>query len=188
MSDDDKQIESQEMPEKRWYVVQAMVGYEKKIVERLHEAVELHGLEDLFGEVLVPTEEVIEMRGTKKIRSERKFYPGYVLVNMALTDEAWYLVRKLPKVLGFVGGARPAPITEKEADAIMSRMKEGADKPKPKVMFEAGEVIRICDGPFNDFDGVVKEVDYEKNKIKAEVSIFGRPTPVELDYSQVEKT
>jgi transcriptional antiterminator NusG len=147
-------------------------------------------MQDLFGEILVPTEEVVEMRGGSQRRSERKFFPGYVLVQMDMTDEAWHLVKDVPKVMGFIGGTgdRPAPITDKEADAILQRMQEGVEKPKPKVLFEPGEVVRVIDGPFNDFNGVVEEVDYDKSRLKVSVLIFGRSTPVDLEFGQVEKS
>ena len=147
------------------------------------------GLQDKFGEILVPTEEVVEMREGQKRRSERKFFPGYVLVQMEMDDETWHLVKEVPKVLGFIGGSsdRPAPITEKEADRILQRVQEGVDKPRPKVLFEAGEVVRVTDGPFNDFNGVVEEVNYEKSRLRVSVLIFGRSTPVELEFGQVEK-
>ena len=174
---------------KRWYVVHAFSGYEGKVKASLEERSERMGMQDYFGEILVPTEEVVEMRGGQQRRSERKFFPGYVLVNMELTDETWHLVKDTPQVLGFIGGTedKPAPITQKEADAILQRVQEGAEKPRPKVLFEPGEVVRVTDGPFNDFNGVVEEVDYEKSRLKVSVSIFGRSTPVELEFGQVEK-
>ena len=146
-------------------------------------------MEELFGDVLVPTEEVVEMKGGQKRRSDRKFFPGYVLLEMEMTDETWHLVKDVPKVMGFIGGTadRPAAISQKEADAILSRVQEGADKPRPKVLFEPGEMVRVVDGPFNDFNGVVEEVDYDKIRLKVAVLIFGRSTPVELDFHQVEK-
>jgi transcriptional antiterminator NusG len=146
-------------------------------------------MEDQFGEVLVPTEEVVEMRDGQKRKSDRKFFPGYVLVQMEMNDDSWHLVKDVPKVMGFIGGTsdKPAPISDREADEILNRVQEGAEKPRPKVLFEAGEVIRIIDGPFNDFNGVVEEVDYEKSRLRVEVSIFGRSTPVDLDFGQVEK-
>ncbi|WP_339668445.1 transcription termination/antitermination protein NusG [Dasania marina] len=173
---------------KRWYVVHAYSGYEKKVAEALKERVELTGMQDKFGEVLVPTEEVVEMRGGQKRRSERKFFPGYVLVEMELADDSWHLVKDTPRVMGFIGGKadKPAPITEAEANAILQRIESG-DKPKPKTIFEAGEMVRVTDGPFNDFNGVVEEVNYEKSKLHVAVLIFGRSTPVELDFGQVEK-
>ncbi|BAO43234.1 transcription termination/antitermination protein NusG [Thiolapillus brandeum] len=174
---------------KRWYVVHAFSGYEGKVQRSLAERIERFGMEDYFGEILVPTEEVVEMRGGQQRRSERKFFPGYVLVNMELTDETWHLVKDTPQVLGFIGGTedKPAPITDKEAEAILQRVQEGSEKPRPKVLFEPGEVVRVIDGPFNDFNGVVEEVDYDKSRLKVSVSIFGRSTPVELEFGQVEK-
>ncbi len=174
---------------KRWYVVHAFSGYEGKVQRSLRERIERFGMQDYFGDILVPTEEVVEMRGGQQRRSERKFFPGYVLVNMELTDETWHLVKDTPQVLGFIGGTedKPAPITDKEAEAILQRVQEGSEKPRPKVLFEPGEVVRVIDGPFNDFNGVVEEVDYEKSRLKVSVSIFGRSTPVELEFGQVEK-
>ncbi|WP_457675440.1 transcription termination/antitermination protein NusG [Thiolapillus sp.] len=174
---------------KRWYVVHAFSGYEGKVQRSLAERIERFGMQDYFGDILVPTEEVVEMRGGQQRRSERKFFPGYVLVNMELTDETWHLVKDTPQVLGFIGGTedKPAPITDKEAEAILQRVQEGTEKPRPKVLFEPGEVVRVIDGPFNDFNGVVEEVDYDKNRLKVSVSIFGRSTPVELEFGQVEK-
>ncbi|WP_078121444.1 transcription termination/antitermination protein NusG [Thiosocius teredinicola] len=174
---------------KRWYVVHAYSGFEGHVKRSLQERIERAGMQDLFGEILVPTEEVVEMRAGSQRRSERKFFPGYVLVQMEMTDDTWHLVKDVPKVMGFIGGTgdRPAPITDKEADAILQRMQEGVDKPKPKVLFEPGEVVRVIDGPFNDFNGVVEEVDYEKSRLKVSVLIFGRSTPVDLEFGQVEK-
>jgi transcriptional antiterminator NusG len=173
----------------QWYVVHAYSNYEHKVKSSLEERIKRFGLEDKFGEILVPTEEVVEMREGNKLRSERKFFPGYVLVKMEMDDETWHLVKEVPKVLGFIGGSsdKPAPITEKEADAILNRVKEGVDKPRPKVLFEAGEVVRVIEGPFNDFNGVVEQVNYEKSKVRVAVQILGRSTPVELDFGQVEK-
>lgn len=174
---------------KRWYVVHAYSGYEKKVVTALQERIEMQGMQELFGEVLVPTEEVVEMRGGQKRRSERKFFPGYVLVQMELTDATWHLVKDTPRVMGFIGGRadKPAPITEKEAELILQRVDDSAETPKPKTLFEPGEMVRVIDGPFNDFNGVVEEVNYEKSKLRVAVLIFGRSTPVELDFGQVEK-
>ncbi len=174
---------------KRWYVVHAYSGYEKKVATALKERIELHKMEDKFGEVLVPTEEVVEMRGGQKRRSERKFFPGYVLVEMELGDDTWHLVKETPRVMGFIGGKadKPAPITEAEANTILQRVESG-EAPKPKTLFEPGEMVRVVDGPFNDFNGVVEEVNYEKSKLHVAVLIFGRSTPVELDFGQVEKT
>lgn len=175
---------------KRWYVVHAYSGFESTVKRSLQERIERAGMQDQFGEIMVPTEEVVEMRGGAQRRSERKFFPGYVLVQMEMTDDAWHLVKDVPKVMGFIGGTgdRPAPITDKEADAILQRMQEGVEKPKPKVLFEPGEVVRVIDGPFNDFNGVVEEVDYDKSRLKVSVLIFGRSTPVDLEFGQVEKT
>lgn len=173
---------------KRWYVVHAYSGYEKKVANALKERIELHKMQDKFGDVLVPTEEVVEMRGGQKRRSERKFFPGYVLVQMDLGDDTWHLVKETPRVMGFIGGKadKPAPITEAEANTILRRV-ESDEAPKPKTLFEPGEMVRVIDGPFNDFNGVVEEVNYEKSKLHVAVLIFGRSTPVELDFSQVEK-
>ncbi len=185
MSDD---TISEKKPKLRWYVVQAFSGYEGRVQKTLLEHIEIHGLEDKFGQILVPTEEVVEMRAGQKRKSARKFFPGYVLVEMAMDEESWHLVKSVPRVLGFIGGTsdRPAPITQAEADRILQRLEE-TDAPKPKTMFEVGEVIRVIDGPFADFSGVVEELDYEKNRIKVSVLIFGRSTPVDLEFSQVEK-
>jgi len=173
----------------RWYIVHAYSNFEHKVKSALEERIALMGLEDKFGQILVPTEEVVEMREGQKRRSERKFFPGYVLVQMEMDDETWHLVKEVPKVLGFIGGSsdRPAPITEKEADNILQRVQEGVDKPRPKVLFEPGEVVRVTDGPFNDFSGVVEQVNYEKSRLQVAVQILGRSTPVELDFGQVEK-
>ncbi|WP_223671323.1 transcription termination/antitermination protein NusG [Kangiella shandongensis] len=173
----------------RWYVVQAFSGYENKVKHLLQERIELAGLQEQFGEVLVPTEEVVEMRAGQKRKSERKFFPGYVLVEMEMNEETWQVVRNTPRVMGFIGGTsdRPAPISKKEADAILNRIEDSGDKPKPKVLFEAGEMVRVTDGPFADFNGVVESVNYEKSRLQVSVSIFGRSTPVELEFSQVEK-
>ena len=155
----------------------------------LKDRIKLQGLDDKFGEILVPTEKVVEMRDGQRRKSERKFFPGYVLVQMEMDDETWHLVKEVPKVLGFIGGSsdKPAPITDKEAQAILNRVQEGVDKPRPKILFEPGEVVRVTDGPFNDFSGVVENVNYEKSKVRVAVQILGRSTPVELDFSQVEK-
>ena len=175
---------------KRWYVVHAYSGFEKQVKRSLEDRILRAEMEDLFGDVLVPTEEVVEMKGGQKRRSDRKFFPGYVLVEMEMTDETWHLVKDVPKVMGFIGGTadRPAPISQKEADAILNRVQEGVDKPRPKVLFEPGEMVRVVEGPFNDFNGVVEEVDYDKSRLKVAVLIFGRSTPVELEFHQVEKS
>ncbi len=173
----------------RWFVVHAYSGFENRVKQSLLERIERSGMQDKFGEIMVPTEEVVEMREGQKRRSERKFFPGYVLVQMDMDDDTWHMVKDVPKVLGFIGGTsdRPAPITDKEADAILQRVQEGTEKPRPKVLFEPGEVVRVTDGPFNDFNGVVEEVNYEKSKLRVAVMIFGRSTPVDLDFGQVEK-
>ena len=173
----------------RWYVVHAYSGFENQVKKSLTERIERYAMQNKFGEILVPMEEVVEMREGQKKRSERKFFPGYVLVQMAMDDESWHLVKDVPKVLGFIGGTtdKPAPISDREADSILQRIQEGVDKPRPKVLFEPGEVVRVIDGPFNDFNGVVEEVNYEKNRMLVAVQIFGRSTPVELEFGQVEK-
>ena len=173
----------------QWYVVHAYSNFEHKVKESLVERVRRAGMQDKFGEVLVPTEEVVEMREGQRRKSERKFFPGYVLVQMEMDDETWHLVKEVPKVLGFIGGSsdKPAPITDKEAQSILNRVQEGVDKPRPKILFEPGEVVRVTEGPFNDFSGVVENVNYEKSKVRVAVQILGRSTPVELDFSQVEK-
>ncbi|MAI53315.1 MAG: transcription termination/antitermination protein NusG [Gammaproteobacteria bacterium TMED95] len=174
---------------KRWYVVHAFSGFEKQVMRALAERIELSGLQDKFGEVLVPAEEVVEMKAGKKRRSERKFFPGYVLVEMELDDSTWHLVKETPRVMGFIGGKadQPAPISNAEAQAILQRVQVGSEKITPKIVFEPGEMVRVVDGPFNDFNGVVEEVNYEKNRLHVAVTIFGRSTPVELDFGQVEK-
>jgi transcriptional antiterminator NusG len=174
----------------RWYVAQTYSGYEKFVMKALKERVELNHMQDSFGEIVVPTEEVVEMRSGQKRKSERKFFPGYVLMQMDMNEKAWHLVRQTPKVLGFIGGTseRPAPLSQKEADAILKRVEESVDKPKHKIVFEPGEVVRVNEGPFADFNGVVEEVNYEKNRLRVAVLIFGRSTPVELEFKQVEKT
>jgi transcriptional antiterminator NusG len=173
----------------QWYVVHAYSGFENQVKRALEERVARADMGDMFGEILVPTEEVVEMREGTKRRSERKFFPGYVLVQMEMNDDTWHLVKDAPKVMGFIGGTsdKPAPITEQEANSILQRVQEGVDKPRPKVLFEAGEVVRVTDGPFNDFNGVVEEVNYEKSRLRVSVLIFGRSTPVELEFGQVEK-
>ena len=174
---------------KRWYVVHAYSGFEKSVQKALRERIDRSEVADLFGQVLVPVEEVVDIKNGRRSITERKFFPGYVLVEMEMTDDTWHLVKSTPKVTGFVGGTanRPAPISKKEVDAIMQQMQEGVEKPKPKVLFEVGEKVRVINGPFNDFNGSVDEVNYERNKLRVSVQIFGRDTPVELDFSQVEK-
>lgn len=175
---------------KRWYVVQAYSNYENKVKLAVEERIERLGMQEHFEDILVPTEEVVEMREGQKRRSERKFFPGYVLVKMEMNDDSWHLIKDTPRVLGFIGGSsdRPAPITDKEVDTILQRVQDGVEKPRPKTLFEVGEVVRVTDGPFNDFNGAVEEVNYEKNRLRVAVLIFGRSTPVELDFGQVEKT
>jgi transcriptional antiterminator NusG len=174
---------------KRWYVIHAYSGFEAQVKRSLAERIKRADMEEMFGDILVPTEEVVEMRGGQQRRSERKFFPGYVLVHMELTDDTWHLVKSVPKVMGFIGGTgdRPAPIPDRQAEAILQRVQEGVEKPRPKVLYEPGEVVRVVDGPFTDFNGVVEEVDYEKNRLKVSVLIFGRSTPVDLEFSQIEK-
>ncbi|MDN3519877.1 transcription termination/antitermination protein NusG [Aquisalimonas lutea] len=173
----------------RWYVVHAYSGFENKVKQSLEERIKRAGMEDRFGEILVPTEEVVEIRGGQKRRSERKFFPGYVLVRMEMDDDTWHLVKEVPRVMGFIGGRsdKPAPISDKEAEQILNRVQEGVEKPRPKVLFEVGEVVRVIDGPFTDFNGAVEEVNYDKSRLRVAVLIFGRSTPVELGFDQVEK-
>ena len=174
---------------KRWYVVHAYSGMEKAVERNLRERIDRAGMQDKFGRILVPTEEVVELKNGKKSVTERRFFPGYVLVEMDMDDESWHLVKHTSKVTGFVGGARnrPAPISEAEVMKIVNQMKEGVDKPRPKVEWVVGELVRVKDGPFTDFNGAVEEVNYEKSKVKVSVTIFGRATGVELDFAQVEK-
>ena len=174
---------------KRWYVVHAYSGFEKQVMRALQERIELSSFSEKFGEVIVPAEEVVEMRAGKKRRSERKFFPGYVLVEMELGDDTWHLVKETPRVMGFIGGKadQPAPLSDAEANAILDRVAAGSEKATPKTVFEPGEIVRVIDGPFNDFSGVVEEVNYEKNRLHVAVTILGRSTPVELDFDQVEK-
>lgn len=174
---------------RRWYVVHAYSGFENYVKNALLERIRADNVEYLFGDVLVPTEEVVELKAGQKRKSERKFFPGYVLVEMEMNDQTWHLIRSIPKVLGFIGGTsdKPAPISPKEAEIILQRMQDSTDKPKPKVLFEMGEVVRVIDGPFADFNGVVEEVNYDKNRLRVAVLIFGRSTPVELQFDQVEK-
>ncbi len=175
---------------KQWFVVHAYSGYEKQVVRSMEEHIETKGLGQEFGEILVPTEEVIEIRGEQRRTTTRKFFPGYILVEMELNDNTWHLIKNVPKVLGFIGGTsnRPTPITQSEVDAIMDRVKAGIDSPKPKVMFEAGEVVRVADGPFTDFEAVVENIDYNKNRVSVSVLIFGRSTSVELAFNQIQKS
>jgi transcriptional antiterminator NusG len=175
---------------KRWYVVHVYSGMEKSVHKALVERIERAGLETSFGRILVPSEEVVEVKGGKKSITERRIFPGYVLVEMDLTDETWHLVKNTNRVTGFLGGSgnRPAPISDREVEKILSQMEEGVEKPKPKVLFDVGEMVRVKEGPFADFNGNVEEVNYEKSKVRVSVTIFGRATPVELDFGQVEKT
>ncbi|AXA85402.1 transcription termination/antitermination protein NusG [Lysobacter oculi] len=183
---------------KRWYVVHAYSGFEKSVAQALRDRIARMEMQDRFGDVIVPTEEVVEMRAGQKRRSERKFFPGYVLVQIVTHDEAgipridnesWHLIKETPRVMGFIGGTadKPLPITDREADTILQRVQDGVEKPRPKVLFEPGEMVRVTDGPFNDFNGVVEEVNYEKSRVRVAVLIFGRSTPVELEFGQVEK-
>jgi transcriptional antiterminator NusG len=173
----------------RWYVVHTYSGFEKSVARSLQDHIRNAGMQDKFGEVLVPTEEVVEMKSGQKRTSERKFFPGYVLVKMEMDENTWHLVKAVPKVTGFLGGSgmKPSPITDKEAQAILQQVQEGVEKPRPKFSFMPGEQVRVVDGPFADFNATVEDVNYEKNKLKVSVSIFGRMTPVELEFSQVEK-
>lgn len=185
-SDSDKVNES----EMQWYIVRTATGFENRVVLSLKHDIALKNLESSFGRMLVPTEEVVEMRAGQKRKSQRKFFPGYLLIEMRMNDDTWHLVRHTSRVLGFVGGTKgqPVPISEDEVNAVLGQIEDGADKPRPKVLFEAGEVVRVKEGPFADFSGVVEDVNYEKNRIRVSVSIFGRSTPVELEFSQVEKS
>ncbi|MBC7945578.1 MAG: transcription termination/antitermination protein NusG [Burkholderiales bacterium] len=173
----------------RWYVVHAYSGFEKSVQRTLLDRIQRAGMQDKFGQILVPVEEVVEMKSGQKSISERKFFPGYVLVEMEMTDETWHLVKSTPKVTGFIGGSamKPTPISAKEVQNILHQIREGVEKPKPKVLFEVGEAVRVKEGPFTDFHGNVEDVNYDKSKIRVSVSIFGRSTPVELDFGQVEK-
>jgi transcriptional antiterminator NusG len=174
---------------KRWYVVHAYSGMEKSVQRALTERVERAGMQEQFGQILVPTEEVVDVKNGQKSVTERRFFPGYVLVEMEMTDESWHLVKNTSKVTGFIGGKsnRPTPISPKEVDEIMRQMQDGIEKPRPKVLYEVGELVRIKDGPFTDFNGNVEEVNYEKSRVRVSVTIFGRATPVELEFGQVEK-
>ena len=177
------------MMTKRWYVVHAYSGFEKSVQRALLDRIKRSEIADQFGQILVPVEEVVEMKKGAKAISERKFFPGYVLVEMDMTDDSWHLVKSTPKVTGFVGGTanKPTPITQKEVDAILQQVQEGVEKPRPKVLFEVGELVRVKDGPFTDFNGTVEDVNYDKSKLRVAVTIFGRATPVELEFGQVEK-
>lgn len=174
---------------KRWYVVHAYSGFEKSVMRAIQERINRLGMQDKFGQILVPVEEVVEMKSGQKSITERKFFPGYVLVEMEMNDDSWHLVKDTPKVTGFVGGTgnRPTPISQKEVDKIMQQMQEGVEKPRPKTLFDVGETVRVKEGPFTDFNGSVEDVNYEKNRLRVSVTIFGRATPVELEFGQVEK-
>ncbi len=175
-------------PRHKWYIVHAYSNFEKKVKEHILDQAKAQGLDDLFSEVLVPTEDVIEIRRGRKVNAERKFFPGYVLVKMELTDEAYHLIKNTPKVTGFLGsGSKPMPVSEREVARIIGAIEEGVERPKPTIMFEIGEQVRVTDGPFASFNGSVEDVDEERQRLKVTVSIFGRATPVELEYGQVEK-
>ncbi|WP_373976501.1 transcription termination/antitermination protein NusG [Chitinibacter sp. SCUT-21] len=174
----------------RWYVVHAYSGFEKSVQKALKERIDRLEMGHLFGQILVPVEEVMEVKAGRKALTERKFYPGYVFVEMDMTDDSWHLVKSTPKVTGFIGGSgtKPMPIPAKEVERMMQQVQDGADKPRHKILFEVGETLRVTDGPFADFTATVQDVDYDKNRLKVTVSIFGRATPVDLEFSQVEKT
>ncbi len=173
---------------KQWYIVHTYSNFERKVVETITEQAKAQGLEDVIEEILIPTEEVIEIRRGQKVSAERKFFPGYLLVKMDMTDQAYHLVKNTPKVTGFLGSQRkPIPVSQAEVDRILNQVQEGIERPKPSITFEIGETVRVCDGPFASFNGLVEEVDEERTRLKVAVSIFGRPTPVELEYNQVEK-
>ena len=173
-----------------WYVVQAYSGYEMKVRDALIERINLAGLKEKFGEILVPTEQVVELKSGEKKKTERKFFPGYIIIEMDMDDDTWQLVKHTPRISTFVGGTKekPMPISKQEVDKIINRIEGGEEAPRPKTLFEPGEVVRVCDGPFNDFSGVVEEVDYENSQVKVSVQILGRSTPVQLDFIQIEKT
>ena len=177
------------MEQQRWYIIHCYSGFERKVAQSIQEQAEDQSIADMFGNVLVPSEEVIETRGGKKVSLERRFFPGYVLIKMEMTDRTWHLVRNTPKVTGFLGaGNKPMPVPDHEAERVMNQVQEGVERPRPAITFEIGETIRVADGPFSSFNGTVQEIDDERARLKVAVSIFGRPTPVELEYSQVEKT
>jgi len=183
------EVNKEQIVEKKWYVVHAFSGMEKSVAKDLQERIDRANMQDSFGEILVPVEEVVEIRKGQKSISERRFFPGYVLVEMSMNEQTWHLVKNTNKVTGFVGGSssKPSPISQAEVNKIMAQMKEGVEKPRPKVLFETGEIVRVKEGPFADFNGNVEEVNYEKNRMRVSVTIFGRSTPVELEFGQVEK-
>ena len=185
-----KEVAVKKAPTKKWFVIHARSGYEAKVKAAIEEAVSREGIEDLVGEIMIPTEQVVELKGGKKKETERKFFPGYMLIKMELTEPSWLLVKNTNNVIGFIGGSsgKPSPITQREVDRIFARVQEGADKPKPKVAFQPGEEVLVIDGPFNEFNGTVEGVNYEKSLLTVEVLIFGRTTAVELEFVQVEKT
>lgn len=179
--------ELQTSDKKQWFVIHTRTGEETAVVTRLQDRMRIQHIEDKFGEIVVPTEEVLEMRAGQKRKTERKFFPGYVWVEMMMDPQTWHFIKEIPGVIGFIGGKNPTPISNAQADSILKRVEEGAHKPRPKVLFEPGEVVRVVDGPFAEFDGVVEDVNYEKNRLRVSVLIFGRSTPVELEFGQVEK-
>jgi len=174
---------------KRWYVLQSLSGFEKRVVKSIKEYIKINKMEEMFGKIMVPAEEIIEIKKGQKRKSEHKFFPGYILLQMIMNDSSWHLIRSVPRVMGFIGGTsdHPSPISDKEVNTIINRLRKCGDKPRPKVLFEPGETVRVNHGPFSDFNGIVENVDYDKNRLTVSVSIFGRSTPVELDFSQVEK-
>ena len=185
-----KEVAVKKAPTKKWFVIHARSGYEAKVKAAIEEAVSREGIEDLVSEIMIPTEQVVELKGGKKKETERKFFPGYMLIKMELTEPSWLLVKNTNNVIGFIGGSsgKPSPITQREVDRIFARVQEGADKPKPKVAFQPGEEVLVISGPFNEFNGTVEGVNYEKSLLTVEVLIFGRTTAVELEFAQVEKT
>lgn len=190
MTDHSNQVIDKNMSNKmNWYVIQVRSTCERSVLEALNDRIQQQGMTEKFGQIIVPTEEIVEVRQGRKRKTARKFYPGYVLIEMEMDEDSWYLVQKTPGVVKFVGGTsdKPVPLSAVESDRILQRVQEGAEKPRPKVLFEVGELIRVADGPFTDFNGVVEEINYEKNRLRVSVTIFGRPTPVELEFAQVKK-
>lgn len=177
------------LQKKRWYVLQSLSGFEKKVVKSIREHIKINKMEGMFGKIMVPAEEFIEIKKGQKRKSEHKFFPGYILIQMIMNDSSWHLIRSVPRVMGFIGGTsdHPSPISDKEVNIIINRLQKIGDKPRPKTLFEPGETVRVNHGPFSDFNGIVENIDYDKNRLTVSVSIFGRSTPVELDFSQVEK-